>query len=68
VFFFYTFPSMASLINETLLSGPSPHALMNDICDDNEVTSFTYVDDVIFTYRDVVATPVLVTRCHTVVS
>jgi hypothetical protein len=54
VFFFDTFPVTTPPIHETSLSVPSPHALMDDICDDNEVTSITYGGGVLFTYRDVV--------------
>jgi hypothetical protein len=52
VFFFDTFLVTDPPIHKTLLSGPSPYALMDDICDDKEVTSITYADDVFVTYRD----------------
>jgi hypothetical protein len=54
VFFFDTFPVKASPLHETSLSVPSPHTLMDGICNDNDLASITYDDNVLFIYRDVV--------------
>jgi hypothetical protein len=46
--------SFFDAFHETPLFVPSPLTLMDDICDDNEVTTIPYADDMLFTYRDAV--------------
>jgi hypothetical protein len=52
--FFDTFTVLAPPRHEAPLFVPSPLTLLDDICDDNEVTAITYADDDLSTYRDAV--------------